>query len=49
MGKCMSSGGMFGMGSSKVTDSTWTGQIDSLKTWTKKRLKTLDSLMQTLP
>lgn len=49
MGKCMGSGGMFGSGSSKVTDTTWTGQIDSLKTWTKKRLKTLDSLMQTLP
>jgi hypothetical protein len=46
MGKCMSSGSFFGSGA--VKDTTWSGQIDSLKIWTKKRLKTLDSLMTTI-
>lgn len=52
MGKCMSSGGggMGGMFSTpKITDSTWTGQVDSLKTWMKKRMKSLDSSVATLP
>jgi hypothetical protein len=49
MGKCTSSGGFMGMGSSgTVKDTTWSGQVDSLKIWTKKRLKTLDSLMTTI-
>jgi hypothetical protein len=48
MGKCMSSGGFFGS-SGTVKDTTWSGQVDSLKIWTKKRLRTLDSLMKTLP
>ncbi|HEX3020369.1 MAG TPA: CotH kinase family protein [Chitinispirillaceae bacterium] len=44
MGKC------YNMGMSTASnDTTWEGQIDSLKIWTKKRLKTLDSLINTLP
>lgn len=37
------------MGGKTITDSTWDGQITELKTWLKTRLKTLDSLMGTLP
>ena len=40
-------GGMFG--TPVITDSTWTGQVDSLRVWTKARLKSLDSSMATLP
>jgi hypothetical protein len=46
MGKC-SSGGFMAPGA--VKDTTWSGQIDSLKIWTKKRLKSLDSSFATLP
>ncbi|NLD98954.1 MAG: spore coat protein CotH, partial [Fibrobacter sp.] len=51
MGKCssMSSGGQWGGGSTFKGDTTWSGQVDSLKIWTKKRLKNLDSCVTTLP
>lgn len=45
MGECYS---MFGSQPGAMKDTTWEGQVDSLKIWTKKRLKTLDSLMTTL-
>jgi hypothetical protein len=32
-----------------IKDSTWTGQVDSLKKWTIFRMKKLDSLVKTLP
>ena len=31
-----------------IKDSTWEGQLDSVRVWTLKRLKTLDSLTNTL-
>jgi hypothetical protein len=49
MGEC--GGQMMSMfpGSGIPKDKTWTGHIDSLKIWTKFRLKTLDSLAATIP
>ncbi len=41
-------GGFGGMFDQTITDSTWEGQVDSLKVWIKKRIKTLDSLTNTL-
>jgi hypothetical protein len=38
-------GGVFGQ---TVKDSTWEGQVDSLRVWTLKRLKVLDSLVTTI-
>lgn len=45
MGECYNMG--FGS-QGTVKDTTWEGQIDSLKIWAKNRLKTLDSLMTTM-
>lgn len=47
MGKC--SNMMVTPGGGGVTDQTWEGQVDSLKAWTKKRLKNLDNLVESLP
>lgn len=49
MGDCYLEGGMWGgMFSQTITDSTWEGQVDSLRVWIRKRMKTLDSLTNTL-
>ena len=40
-------GSMFGADTTQP--NTWTGQIDFLKSWIKKRMKSLDSSMATLP
>ncbi|MBN1575905.1 MAG: CotH kinase family protein [Chitinispirillaceae bacterium] len=38
-----------GFGNDTLQPKTWAGQIDNLKSWTKKRMKSLDSSMATLP
>ncbi|MBN1306493.1 MAG: CotH kinase family protein [Chitinispirillaceae bacterium] len=38
-----------GFGNDTLQPKTWTGQIDTLKAWTKRRMKSLDSSMATLP
>lgn len=49
MGDCYLEGGMWGsMFKQTITDSTWEGQVDSLRVWIRNRLKTLDSLTNTL-
>jgi len=49
MGDCFLEGNMWGsMFKQTITDSTWEGQVDSLRVWIRKRLKTLDSLTNTL-
>jgi|GEM_PF-1275354 hypothetical protein len=49
MGDCYRDDGMWGsMFKQTITDSTWEGQVDSLRVWIRKRLHTLDSLTNTL-
>ncbi|HEX3020368.1 MAG TPA: CotH kinase family protein [Chitinispirillaceae bacterium] len=51
MGDCFTEEGKRQFGSmfkQVIKDSTWNGQVDSVRIWTKKRLKTLDSLSSTL-
>lgn len=50
MGKCSSMGGGWGGGgSSTLKDTTWSGNVDSVKIWTTRRLKNLDSCFTKLP
>ena len=44
-----SSLGRGGFGNDTLQPKTWTGQIDYLKSWTRTRMKNLDSSMATLP
>lgn len=49
MGDCILEGSMWkSMFQQSITDFTWEGQVDSLRAWVSKRLKTLDSLTNTL-
>jgi hypothetical protein len=43
MGECY-----LGSPKQEVTDLTWEGQVDSLRVWISKRVKTLDALTNTL-
>jgi len=49
MGDCIFENSMWkSMFKQSITDYTWEGQVDSLRAWTLRRLKTLDSLVNTL-